>query len=60
MGSEAEVVRHHFAWYRSAVRTVTLRAQARFLERDPRRLQRQAGVDVARAIAQRGGAPDGA
>lgn len=55
MGSEAEVVRHHFAWYRSAVRTVTLRAQARFLERDWAGIQADATerLDLYRRATER-------
>lgn len=55
VGSEAEVVRHHFAWYRSAVRTVTLRAQARFLDRDWAGIQADATerLDLYRRAAER-------
>ncbi len=55
VGSEAEVVRHHFAWYRSAVRTVTLRAQARFLERDWAGIQADATerLDLYRRATER-------
>ncbi len=55
VGSEAEVVRHQFAWYRSAVRTVTLRAQARFLDRDWAGIQADATerLDLYRRAAER-------